>query len=138
MRGQDDPNRIESGKVVLATVRVQNNGTGNASRVSAHARTWREVFVAGDGNTYFEPGDISAGKFVEFAFLIYTGASVKKGEKIPVTIYLHEARPQFDVVSPLILPSGGSEWKCRCWCFVRKGVPIISLRVGQCQAQIFI
>ena len=104
VRDQDGQKRIESEKVILVTVRVQNNGTGNASRVSAHVRTWRDVFVAGDGNTYFELGDIAAGEFVEFAFLVYTGASVKKGEKIPVTIYLNEARSQFDVVSPLMLP----------------------------------
>jgi hypothetical protein len=103
LRDQDGQNRIESGKIVLVNVRVQNNGTGNASRVSAHVRTWRDVFVAGDGNTYFELGDIAAGKFVEFAFLVYTRASMKQGENIPVTIYLNEARPQFDVVSPLML-----------------------------------
>jgi hypothetical protein len=105
VRDQNGQSRIEAGKIVLITVRVQNIGTGVALHISANIRTWRDVFVAGDGNTYFELGDIEAGKFVDVNFLVYTGARTNKGASIPVTVYLNEARPQFDVISPLILPA---------------------------------
>lgn len=105
VRDQNGQSLIEAGEIVLITVRVQNIGTGVALHVSANIRTWRDVFVAGDGNTYFELGDIEVGKFVDVNFLVYTGARTNKGASIPVTVYLNEARPQFDVVSPLILPA---------------------------------
>lgn len=106
VRDQDGSSRIEAGKIVRLSVRIQNIGTGDASQVSAHVRTWRDVFVAGDGNTYFELGNIGADKFVDFAFLVYTGVRTTWGRNIPVTVYVNEARSRFDVVAPLELPFG--------------------------------
>jgi hypothetical protein len=107
VRDPDGNSRIEAGKIVRLSVRIWNHGTGDASQVSAHVRTWRDVFVAGDGNTYFELGDIAAGKFADFAFLVYTGVRTARGRNVPVTVYVHEARSRCDVIVPLELPSGG-------------------------------
>jgi len=107
VKNQDGDSRLEAGKIVRLSVRIQNLGTGNAFQVSAHVRTWRDVFVAGDGNTYFELGNIGAGKFVDVSFLVYTGVRTTRGRNIPVTVYVNEARSQFDVIAPLDLPFGG-------------------------------
>lgn len=107
VKDPDGNSRIEAGKIVRLSVRIQNHGTGNASQVSAHVRTWRDVFVAGDGNTYFELGNIAAGKYADFAFVLYTGIRTSRGRNVPVTVYVNEARSRFNVIAPLDLPLEG-------------------------------
>jgi hypothetical protein len=104
--GIDDQNgnaRVEPMEIVELTARVQNIGYGDARDVVVEVKTGRNVFIAGDGVTHFELGNLRSGQFRDIKFMFYTNKRIKNGERIPVTIDIREARPGFGAVQALDL-----------------------------------
>ncbi|MCX8110592.1 MAG: caspase family protein, partial [Syntrophorhabdaceae bacterium] len=102
--GIDDQNknsRIEPMEIVEVTARIQNIGHGMARGVSVDIEKGKNVFIAGDTITHFDLGNIPAGRFKDIKFMFYTNKQIKHGEKIPITIKINEARPQFRIAHEL-------------------------------------
>src|SRR3989338_593415 len=102
--GIDDQNgnsRVEPMEMVEVTARVQNIGHGDARAVSIDVEIGENVFIAGDGISHFDIGSISAGKFKDIKFMFYTNKRIQNGERIPVSIRINEARPQFKTAKAL-------------------------------------
>lgn len=102
--GMDDQNgnsRVEPMEMVELTARVQNAGHGDARTVSVDVETGENVFIAGDGLSHFDLGGLSAGKFKDVKFMFYTNKRILNGEKIPISIKVSEARPQFRAAKAL-------------------------------------
>jgi len=98
--GMDKP-RVKPGETVEVTVRIQNTGYGDARSVSVDIETGENVFMAGDSKTRFELGSLQAGKFKDVKFEFYTNKRIKNGEKVPITVKINEARPQFKLAKAL-------------------------------------
>ncbi|MBI5750490.1 MAG: caspase family protein [Nitrospinae bacterium] len=102
--GIDDQNgnsRVEPMEMVEVTARVQNIGHGDARGVGIDIEIGENVFIAGDGISHFDIGSISAGKFKDIKFMFYTNKRIQNGERIPVSIRINEARPQFKTAKAL-------------------------------------
>ncbi|TAN44141.1 MAG: hypothetical protein EPN22_07855 [Nitrospirae bacterium] len=98
--GMDKP-RVKPGETVEVTLRIQNTGYGDARNVSVDIETGENVFIAGDSKTHFELGGLSAGKFRDVKFEFYTNKRIRNGEKVPVSVRINEARPQFKLAKAL-------------------------------------
>jgi len=98
--GMDKPG-VKPGETVELTVRIQNIGYGDARSVSVDIETGENVFMAGDSKTHFELGALSAGKFKDVKFEFYTNRRIKNGGKVPLTVKINEARPQFKLAKAL-------------------------------------
>lgn len=98
--GMDKP-RVKPGETVEITVRVQNAGYGDARAVSVDIETGENVFMAGDSKTRFDLGGLPAGKFKDVKFEFYTNKRIRNGEKVPITVKINEARPQFKLAKAL-------------------------------------
>lgn len=96
-------NRIEPREIVELTIRVQNVGHGDARNVTADLNLGKNVFIADESPTRFDLGVIPSGKFKDVKFSFYTNNRIAKGEKIPITVNLNEARPRFAVKKDLPL-----------------------------------
>jgi hypothetical protein len=98
--GMDKP-RVRPGETVEVTVRIQNAGYGDARSVSVDIETGENVFMAGDSKTRFDLGGLPAGKFKDVKFEFYTNKRIRNGEKVPITVRINEARPQFKLAKAL-------------------------------------
>jgi hypothetical protein len=94
---------IEPMEMTELTIRVQNVGRGDARGVSADVVAGSNVFIGGDAQTHFDIGPLPSGKFKDFKFIFYTNTQIADGEKIPLTVTLHEARPRFNLEKALAL-----------------------------------
>ena len=95
--GVDEPSgngMIEPAEVVTLTVRVQNQGAGNAKAVQAKVSTGNNVFIAGESKTAHNLGELKAGDFRDFSFSVYTN---KIAIDIPVFVDFAEATGLVDV-----------------------------------------
>ncbi len=102
--GIDDQNgnsRVEPMEIVSVTVRVQNIGYGNAKGVTVDIVAGKNVFMAGEGTTHFELGNLGPGEFRDVEFMFYTNKRIKNGEEIPLEVKIGEARPRFNVAKAL-------------------------------------
>ncbi|MEI6702551.1 MAG: caspase family protein, partial [Deltaproteobacteria bacterium] len=95
--------KVEPGKIVEATVRVQNLGHGDARNVKAEVRFGQNVFMAGDSQSIFDLGNISSGQFKDVKFLFYTNNRIKNGDQVPVSIQISEVRPKYGISKQLAL-----------------------------------
>jgi len=112
--GIDDQNgnsRVEPMEIIELTARIQNVGYGDAREVSADVQLGENVFIAGDGSTHFDLGSLQAGKHKDIKFMFYTNKRIANGEKIPITIKMNEARPQFGSARALELVMNAQEKK---------------------------
>lgn len=87
--------RIEPTEIVALTVRVQNRGTGEAKNVTANIQPGWHVFMAGDGNTFFDLGSLKPGQSGDIQFVVYTNKQLKNGDKMPIKINLSVEEPPF-------------------------------------------
>jgi hypothetical protein len=71
--------------------------------VTANLRPGTDVFITGDGNTYFELGKIPAGSYHDLKFLFFTNNHIKNGAKIPIIINLNEERSRLNTSESLNL-----------------------------------
>jgi hypothetical protein len=98
--GMDKP-KVKPGETVEVTARIQNAGYGDARQVSIDVETGENVFMAGDSKTHFDLGGLPAGKFKDVKFEFYTNKRIGNGERVPVTVRINEARPQFKLAKAL-------------------------------------
>ena len=98
---QNGNSKVEPMEIVEMTVRIQNAGYGDARNVTADVLPGQNVFIAGDGVTHFEHGNIQAGRYKDMKFMFYTNNRIKNGENIPIEIKISEARPQFKTAKAL-------------------------------------
>ena len=104
--GIDDQNknsRVEPMEIVEVTARIQNVGHGDARSVSVDLEIGANVFLAGEAVTRFDLGSLPSGKFKDVKFAFYTNRRIPDGEKIPISLKINEARPQFRVAKALDL-----------------------------------
>lgn len=106
---QNGNSRVEPMEMVEMIVRVQNTGHGDARLVSADVRVGQNVFLAGDAQTHFDLGGIPSGQHRDFKFMFYTNNRIAGGEKIPVTVKLHEARPKYNAQKDLALTMNAAQ-----------------------------
>src|SRR6185369_2187623 len=106
---QSGGSRVEPGKIVEATVRIQNMGRGDARNVTAVVKLGQNVFMAGDSTAQFELGNLPSAKFKDFKFSFYTNNRIKNGDIIPIAIYLSEARPKFNAKEQLQLTMNATQ-----------------------------
>ena len=95
--GVDEPSgngMIEPAEVVTLTVRIQNQGAGNAKAVKAKVSTGHNVFIAGESKTAHNLGELKAGDYRDFSFSVYTN---KIATDIPVFVDFAEATGLVDV-----------------------------------------
>ena len=100
---QNGGSKVEPGKIVETTVRVQNVGHGEARNVFAEIKKGQNVFLAGDSKSRFELGSLSSGNFKDLKFSFYTNNRISNGEAIPISIEIIEARPRFSSNNKLSL-----------------------------------
>jgi hypothetical protein len=100
---QDGNARMEPMETAELTVRIRNRGQGDAYGVTANIRPGANVFITGDGNTYFELGKIPAGRYHDLKFLFFTNNHIKNGAKIPIIITLDEERSRLNTSESLNL-----------------------------------
>ena len=95
--GVDEPSgngMIEPAEVVTLTVRVQNQGAGNAKAVNAKVSTGNDVFITGASKTVHNLGELKASDYRDFSFSVYTN---KTATDIPVFVDFAEATGLVDV-----------------------------------------
>jgi hypothetical protein len=100
---QSGNSRVEPGKIVDVTVRIQNLGHGNARKVSAKLLLGKNVFMSGESTTDFDLETLSPGKYKDIKFAFYTNNRINNGENIPITVQISEARARFGTSKPLAL-----------------------------------
>ncbi|NWF53568.1 MAG: caspase family protein [Syntrophaceae bacterium] len=100
---QNKNSRVEPMEIVEVTARIQNVGHGDARAVSVDLEIGPNVFLAGEAVTRFDLGSLPSGKFKDVKFAFYTNRRIPDGEKIPISLKINEARPQFRVAKGLDL-----------------------------------
>jgi len=104
--GIDDQNgnsRVEPMEIIELTARIQNTGHGDARGVSADIKTGENVYIAGEGITHFEIGNLPSGKYKDIKFMFYTNKRINHGEKIPIQLTVNEERPRYQASEELAL-----------------------------------
>ncbi len=100
----DDSNkdaRIEPAELVEVRAKIQNMGYGNGRGVVVDVETGRNVFIGHGSKAHFELGDMTPGQVKEVRFTFYTNKQIRSGDKIPLSLKIGEARPQFGLVKEL-------------------------------------
>jgi hypothetical protein len=104
--GIDDQNgnsRVEPMEIIELTARIQNVGHGDARGVSVDIKTGENVYIAGEGITHFEIGNVPSGKYNDVKFMFYTNKRIKHGKKIPIQLTVNEERPRYQASEELAL-----------------------------------
>jgi hypothetical protein len=100
---QNKNSRVEPMEIVEVTARIQNVGHGDARAVSVDVESGAHVFIAGEGKTHFDLGNLPSGTFKDVTFMFYTNNRIENGQKIPISLKISEARPRYASTQPLNL-----------------------------------
>jgi Skp family chaperone for outer membrane proteins len=92
---QSGGSKVEPGKIVEATVRIQNIGHGDARNVNAKIIFGKNVFISGESVTSYNLETLPSGQFKDIKFSFYTNNRISNGENIPIKVQIFEAREKF-------------------------------------------